>query len=148
MTVHYTSTIDVMVAQIQAIFHPIVVDKLMRIMAFNILALMKLRIFTQGRKADGNAIGEYSDKYLQVRQKQYNRTGDRKIILSLTRQMENDLKVDKLPNGEWGIGLSNAANDAKADANEQRFGAVFALTADEEAQMEVVISEELKRLLE
>jgi hypothetical protein len=44
----------------------------------------------------------------------YNRTSDTKVILSLTRQMENDLNVVPSGNG-YGIGYLNSENRKKAD---------------------------------
>lgn len=61
----------------------------------------------------------------------YNRNADNKVILSLTRQMENDYAV--LP-GEvgWGIGFNNVHNADKARWNDTRYGhQVYALTAGE-----------------
>lgn len=43
----------------------------------------------------------------------YNRSIDRKVILSLTRQMENDLSIQELPSG-WGVGYNNPFNYEKA----------------------------------
>ncbi len=43
----------------------------------------------------------------------YNRTADNKVILSLTRQMENDLSVVESPEG-YGIGYLNPFNLQKA----------------------------------
>lgn len=43
----------------------------------------------------------------------YNRDLSRKVILSLTRQMENDLSIQALPNG-WGVGYNNPFNYDKA----------------------------------
>ncbi len=53
---------------------------------------MKQRIHKDGLAADGNAIGSYSSGYLNYR-KNNKRGGDTKIIVSLTRQLENDRSV-------------------------------------------------------
>lgn len=50
----------------------------------------------------------------------YNRSTDSTVILSLTRQMENDMKVIKTDNG-YGIGYSNQFNYNKAVWNEIRY---------------------------
>jgi len=51
----------------------------------------------------------------------YNRTSDTKVILSLTRQMENDLSVVPSGNG-YGIGYLNADNFKKAGYCETTYG--------------------------
>lgn len=50
----------------------------------------------------------------------YNRTTDTDVILSLTRQMENDMIVIQTDNG-YGIGYSNELNYNKAIWNEARY---------------------------
>lgn len=109
-------------------------DSLLREIAVSMQAVTRERIHEQGRKGDGSQIGEYSDKYLKLRQsKKYNRTSDRKVILSLTGQMENDYKVIPLSDTEYALGFDNQFNADKADWNEERFGKVYELT-DEELQ--------------
>jgi hypothetical protein len=68
---------------------------------------------------------------------QYNRTSDTKIILSLTRQTENDMKAIPTTIG-WGIGYSNPDNYDKIIWNEQRYGKkiLTALTDQEDKQVE------------
>lgn len=61
----------------------------------------------------------------------YNRSGDTKVILSLTRQMENDYAVVAGEIG-WGIGFNNSFNYDKATWNDNRYGkTVYDLTEDE-----------------
>ena len=68
----------------------------------------------------------------------YNRTNDTKVILSLTRQMENDFStgaknknVSKISGG-YGIGWKNEINFKKAEWNETRYKKkIFNLTAGE-----------------
>lgn len=93
-----------------------------------------------GRKAKGKSKGELKDagtfsrgaKKGQPRPK-YNRTSDTKVVLSLTRQMENDLSV--LPSGSgYGIGYNNPDNFKKSQYNEQTYKKkIWNLTADEKA---------------
>lgn len=137
-------------------------DKLLRAVATNVLAEMKLRIHTEGQDATGAQIGEYSESYMKVRtgdfqnaptvtrgarkgkrrnagvftesvirlnkengvftgedkvgkaRPKYNRTADKKVICSLTRNMENDIKILATPAG-YGIGYSNEVNAQKVD---------------------------------
>jgi hypothetical protein len=63
----------------------------------------------------------------------YNRGPDTKVILSLTRQMENDMKVIAVDNG-YGIGYSNPHNFDKSqwtEATYKRQGKIFALSSGE-----------------
>lgn len=95
-------------------------DKMLRTIATTMVAVMRKRVHEDGLDANGSPIGTYSPAYLIERQKKpYNRTADPKIILSRTRQMENDMKAIPVEGG-WGIGYSNPHNYDKAIANERR----------------------------
>jgi len=62
----------------------------------------------------------------------YNRTNDTKVVISLTRQMENDFVVIPTENG-YGLGYNNPDNRNKAAYVEATYNKViFALTPDEE----------------
>lgn len=63
----------------------------------------------------------------------FNRTGDSTVVASLTRQMENDMKVISLSGG-YGIGFSNKHNYDKSQWVEGTYkmkGKIFALSAEE-----------------
>jgi hypothetical protein len=62
-------------------------------------------------KAVGTVVVEHSNA--GANRKVYNRTSDTKVILSLTRQMENDLNIIPSGNG-YGIGYLNKDNYQKA----------------------------------
>lgn len=93
-----------------------------------------------GRKTKGKNKGQLKDagaftrgdKKGQQRPK-YNRTSDTKVILSLTRQMENDLSV--LPSGTgYGIGYNNPDNFKKSQYNETTYQKkIWSLTEEEKA---------------
>lgn len=72
----------------------------------------------------------------------YNRSADTKVILSLTRQMENDYAV--MP-GEvgWGIGFNNSHNADKARWNDKRYGHTVYQLTEEELEYAVKRTEEL-----
>lgn len=91
---------------------------------------MKLRTGNYGnskRLVKGKNKGELKDAGLITRgdkkgqpRQRYNRTADTKVILSLTRQMENDLSV--LPSGNgYGIGYNNPDNYKKSQYNEETY---------------------------
>lgn len=96
-------------------------DPMLRTIATSITPVMRKRVHEDGLDANGNAINTYDPDYLKLRISKYSRTADKKMIFSLTRQMENDMKPIPLPSGDgWGIGYSNAFNYEKAIANERR----------------------------
>ena len=109
-------------------------EYLLRPVAFGLIDLMTKRIHIDGKASDGGQIGDYNNNYLKQRQrKPYNRTGDKKIIVSLTRKLENDCSViatDKV----YGIGFKNSFNLQKARwVEENKDKKIFNLTADEQA---------------
>lgn len=68
----------------------------------------------------------------------YNRSTDSTVILSLTRQMENDMQVIKTDNG-YGIGYSNQLNYNKAIWNEIRYKKdIWSLSVEELNVMESI----------
>lgn len=66
----------------------------------------------------------------------YHRSADTKVILSLTRQMENDMSVVATGNG-YGIGYKNPFNHNKAIWNEKRYNKKILTTLTQE-ELELV----------
>lgn len=65
----------------------------------------------------------------------YNRTADTKVVLSLTRQMENDMKVVAIKSNSYGIGYTDKHNYDKSQWNEatyRRRGKIFSLSTSEQ----------------
>ena len=89
-------------------------DKVLRAIADSALSLVRPRIHQQGKRADGQPIGTYSNSYLNYRVKKKNRENDSKVVLSLTRNMENDFQVIATDTG-YGLGFNNPDNVKKAD---------------------------------
>lgn len=84
---------------------------LLRPVAIEVIPLMTERIHKDGNASDGSQIGTYSNGYLRQRVK--NKRGrDTKVIVSLTRQLENDWSVIETPKG-YGIGFTNSFNADK-----------------------------------
>lgn len=73
----------------------------------------------------------------------YNRSGDTKVIISLTRQLENDYSVQPTQNG-YGIGFNNKLNKEKAGYVETTYKKIIFNLSAEEKQY---ISERLQELL-
>lgn len=120
-------------------------DKVARIAAFSLLGLMKHRIHQEGKASDGNAIGEYSSGYLRYRQKK-GRTDDKKVIASLTGEMENDMSVVSVKGGVYGIGYKNPDNAQKAEWVEGTYDKkIFSPTKSELEDVSKVIEYELNQ---
>lgn len=85
-------------------------EYLLRPVCVDLVDLMTKRIHMDGTASDGTPIGTYSSSYLNHRQKPpYNRTADKKVVVSLTRQLENDWSVIATKGG-YGIGFKNQFN--------------------------------------
>ena len=92
------------------------VNKFIKTGAFDALSQMTERIHEKGEAADGSGIGTYTNNYLKLRQKKpYNRTEDSKIIVSLTRRLENDWGVIETDKGNWAIAFLNRQKGTKTD---------------------------------
>ena len=104
---------------------------LLRLVALDVLVLITERIHEEGKAADDSKIGEYNNNYLRLRQKKNKRSADKKIIVSLTRQLENDWSVLATEKG-WGIGFKNNLNAQKLQwVEEQKNKKIGALTKSE-----------------
>lgn len=102
-----------------------------RRLSFDLIDLMTSRIHIEGKAADGVQIGTYNKSYLKLRERKYKRSPDTKIIVSLTRQLENDWSVIATDKG-YGIGFLNAFNFQKARWVEENKGKeIFSLTQPE-----------------
>lgn len=76
----------------------------------------------------------------------YNRGTDPKVILSLTRQMENDMKVIAITNG-YSIGYSNPLNMQKAKWAEATYNKrIFSLTTQEQQTIRDISMQYLKEV--
>lgn len=105
-------------------------DYLLRPVCFDLIDLMTKRIHLDGIGSDGDQIGTYSSGYLKLRQQEYQRSADPKVIVSLTRQLQNDWSVIATANG-YAIGFLNAFNLQKARWVEVQKGRIFDLTTGE-----------------
>lgn len=89
-------------------------DKMLRTIALDTAATVKVRIHQEGKNSQDSDIGQYSNSYLKVREK--NRRGtDKKVILSLTRQMENDFGIVAGSGSKYELGFKNPDNAQKAE---------------------------------
>lgn len=88
-------------------------EYLLRPVAIEVIPLMTERIHQKGEASDNSQIGTYSSGYLKLRQSKYKRDASNKVIVSLTRQLENNWSVIATQNG-YGIGFLNPFNLQKA----------------------------------
>lgn len=119
-------------------------DYLIRPICFDVIDLMTRRIHERGENSSGKAIGQYNSHYLQLREKKYNRSSDTKIIVSLTRQLENDWNVIATDRG-YGIGFLNPLNAQKARWVEENKGQKIFSMSNEEIDHAVTRFQELVR---
>lgn len=105
--------------------------------------------YTKGKKAVFDIESRKAVNVKESKRKNFNRGSDTDVILSLTRQMENDLnatepiKVD----GGYGIGYRNEHNYDKAIWNEQRYKKpIWNLTKEEEQLAEEVVNTYIENL--
>lgn len=107
-------------------------EYLLRPVATEIIPMMTERIHQKGQASDNSQIGTYSNAYLRYREK--NKRGkDPKVIVSLTRQLENDWSVVATERG-YGIGFLNSFNAQKLRWVEQAKGKKFSVLSKEEEQ--------------
>ena len=103
-----------------------------REVAVSLKPVIAVRIHQEGKDASGEKIGTYKPSYLELRVNKYKRTADPTVILSLTKQMENDFSVQETPLG-YGLGYNNTLNYDKAKWNELRYNKlIFGLTNEEQ----------------
>lgn len=127
-------------------------DKMIREVAITQAALMRERIHENGQDASGGQIGTYSPAYLKTRVRKHNRTADPRVILSLTRQMENDFTSGAenpdptKTNKGYGIGFKNPENFKKSQWCEENYGKpIYRFTTNERANIPVIVRDFINR---
>ena len=109
-------------------------------------------VYKRGAKAGKNKNAGITTKGLSKgeKRKRYNRSSDTKVILSLTRQMENDLSVcEQNPiktSYGYAIGYQNEFNMVKLEENEKRYGKpiLTKLSKDEENLIDLIVEDALR----
>lgn len=138
-----TINIDNVLKKVDTFFEKIK-DKeyLLRPLAIETIPNIKERVHIKGEASDGGQIGTYSTGYMKVREKN-KRNNDTKVIVSLTRQLENDYQVIATPEG-YGIGFNNKLNFDKAKWVEERKKKIIFNTSEDEKKY---IRERLEELV-
>lgn len=122
-------------------------ENLPRILAFDTIDLMTNRIHIEGKATNEQQIGTYNNSYLKLRERKYNRSSDPKIIVSLTRQLENDWSVIATNRG-YGVGFKNPFNLQKARwVEDNKKVRIFSLSASEENKLSEIVAENVSNVL-
>ena len=101
-----------------------------RASAMAVMPELRERIHVNGETSSGSQIGVYSNAYLKLRQSQYNRTSDKSVIASLTRQLENSYILGADEKG-YTIGVATPLSKDKIDWLTDRYGVIWELTENE-----------------
>lgn len=116
----------------------------MRPVVFVLAGQVRHRIHVEGRRPEGDQIGTYSEVYMRER-KRHNRDDNRKMIYSLTRQMEQDF-VPVADGNTFGLGFNNEWNFKKATWLEEMRPGVYDLSPYEKQIAEETIIDYLNGL--
>lgn len=121
-------------------------ETILRPVMFGLVDLMTQRIHIEGEDSSGNQIGTYSKGYLRTRAKANRKEGS-KVVISLTRQLENAWTVEATPKG-YGIGFLNQHNYDKSQWVEATYKKpIFELTQKEREYAVDYISDLVKEKL-
>jgi len=155
VSTNITQVVDRLVIKLSALADK---DKVMRTVATGMLNVVKVRIHQDGIATNGGQIGTYSEGYMKVRtgdfrsplisrgvnkggqRPRYNRTNDTKVVVSLTRQMENDWSIQPTDEG-YGLGYNNPDNFKKVGYVENTYNKkIFSLTeAEKKLAVEIAL---------
>lgn len=158
------SNFDEVIQIVSARLESIDIKEMTALQASSVISELRKRIHVDGKDSNETQIGTYSPGYMKVRtglygngkpakkgvksagvftkgknkgqqRPKYQRKNETKVILSLTRQMENDYIIIPEDNGT-AIGFSNQTNFQKSQWNEQTYKKkIFSLT---KAEREIV----------
>jgi hypothetical protein len=135
ISVNIASTMPGLTAKMRAAFNE---REHLRAVATNVMAIMTVRIHEDGNASDNTPIGTYSKAYLAKRKNHYNRNSDSKVIVSLTRQLENDWAVIATKQG-WGVGFNNPFNAQKFRWVEDAKGVKIGNLTSDEKEIALII---------
>lgn len=102
------------------------------------------RIHVEGLRPDGSQIGTYQNSYMRERERN-NRSSDKKMVYSLTRQMEQDF-IPIAENNQYGLGFNNSHNFDKATWLEEKRPGVYDLSDHEVELAELALTDYINGL--
>jgi hypothetical protein len=105
-------------------------EQVSRASAMAVMPELRERIHVDGKDSKGAEIGEYSNSYLKLRQKKYNRTSSKTVIASLTRQLENSYILSADEKG-YNIGVATPLSEQKIQWLTDKYGLIWELTEAE-----------------
>ena len=129
------------------------IDKVLRVVAFDTVALISNRVQQEGKKSDGSKIktkaketfGAYSKSWGNTRK----RNGRQTAHIDLTDS--GDMMGDYLPvptgENEYSVGFRGDVSSQKAEYNEIRFGDIFLPTEEEEEFIVESLTKKLDAIL-
>lgn len=127
------TNLEYTIATISQNLSEIDIDKMTRLQASSLMAEMRQRIHVKGLASDESPIGTYTPGYMKTRAKKGRNEGT-KVVLSLTRAMENGMVLIPIDHGT-GIGYTTSEQLQKARWNDKRTAydsrEVFAPTGNE-----------------
>ena len=148
ITSNLTSVIGDLLGKFSELGNP---DTVTRAVATAMMPTIRKRIHVEGKNSNGSQIGVYSNSYLKLRQKKYNRTADTDVIASLTRQLEGGYVLGATKDGYTIDNLGNKIeNDAKTKTEylEDRYGKIWDLTEAELQEVLLIANEETKKIMQ
>ena len=84
---------------------------------------------------------------MKIKRQAYNRSSDTKVVVSLTRQLENDYAVIGTTTG-WSIGFNNKINYQKAEWVEKTYNKkIFKFTPEEREKAKEKINREVQKII-
>lgn len=110
---------DIVVNKVDTMLSAIDIDRMTRLQATSLLASIRKRVHVEGLASDGRPIGTYSKGYLKYTRPKYGRKEGGKVVLSLTRSMENSMILFPIENGT-AIGYATAELLQRAKWQERR----------------------------
>jgi hypothetical protein len=122
-------------------------ETISRAAALAVMPELRERIHEEGKKSDNSQIGEYSILYLKLRQRKYNRTADKKVIGSLTRQLENSYILGPTTKG-YGISVATPLSQDKIQWLTEKYGIIWQLTESEKNIAYLAAVETANKILE
>lgn len=128
------TNMDVVVNKVAMQMSALDIDRMTRLQATTLMALMRKRIHVEGLASDGRPIGTYTKYYAEKTRPKFGRKEGNKVVLSLTRSMEQGMILFPIAKGT-AIGYATPELFQRAKWQEKRpaYGArsIFSPTESE-----------------
>lgn len=148
----YESNIQQVSERIQKKLNSLNDPNILREIAVVLRSSNQIRVFTDGRKADGSDIGTYSDAYLVRRvkgtssKKRTRFTSDSTVILRNEGLLEADLKVVPISGG-WAVAFTTDRSSELVPILEERYGQIWGISTQDDQAIDQRLSQEIKKRL-